>query len=151
MTLMADQDDLEPAIEVNVGLLVHLGHERARGVDVKKVTCLGSCRNRFRHAVCREDHRCPCFRYLVQIFHKNGTFGPERVYNESVVHDLMAHVDRWTIFCECKLDDLYGAVDARTESAGSGQQNGEFRLGRRLTVDAGDGHTVTAIKSSEET
>ena len=74
--------------------------------------------------MCREYHRLICFWDLVELVHKNGAFGPQLIHHESVVDDLVPHVDRRTVLLECQLDDANGPVDTRAEPARRGTQDG---------------------------
>jgi hypothetical protein len=64
---------------------------------------------------------------LVQLVHKNGTFGLESIDYEAVMYDLVPHVDRSAILGQSQLDDLDGAIDAGAETARGGQQHIETR------------------------
>jgi hypothetical protein len=63
--------------------------------------------------------------YVVQLFHKNGTFSPQGINDKSVVNDLMAHIDRGAIFGQSQFDDLNGSVHAGAESARGRKVNGQ--------------------------
>jgi hypothetical protein len=65
--------------------------------------------------------------YVVQFFHKNGTFGLQGINDKSIVNNLMAHVDGSAIFGQSQFNDLDGPVDAGAESARGRKVNGEGR------------------------
>ena len=124
---MADQDDLQALLVVAGGLDVHLGHQRAGGVQDEQVAGLGGRRDGLGDAMCRKDHGLVGLWDILKLLHKNGTFGLQGFDDESVVHDLMAHVDGGAVLGERQLDDLDGPVDARAEAARRRQVNGEGR------------------------
>ena len=62
MAGMADEDDVAAALVVDLRLAVHLGHQRAGGVDGEEVAGVGRRRHRFGDPVGREDHRSVAFR-----------------------------------------------------------------------------------------
>ena len=97
------------------------GHQRAGGVDGVLLTALGVGAHLWRHAVSAEDHR-GAVRNLVQILHENHPAPLEIRHHSLVVHDLLAHVQRRDIGGEQFLHHLDGAVDARAEAAGTGDE-----------------------------
>ena len=102
---------------VPLGFDMDFRDQRARGVEEEHLAGAGCRWDRLRHSVCREYHRRVRIRDLVQLLHKNGAFGLKVVDDESVVDDLMSHVDGRTVFLQGQLDDLDGAVDARAEAS----------------------------------
>ena len=78
----------------------------------------------------------------MQLFHKNGAFGLERVDDVAVVDNLVADVDRRAEFLQRLFDDLNGAVHARTKATRSGDKKPEGRLrdsGRSVVKGGHDG------------
>jgi hypothetical protein len=45
------------------------------------------------------------------------------------VDDLVTHINWRTMFLDCKLDNVDGAVDAGTEAARGGDQQAQWRFG----------------------
>jgi len=117
MAGMADQDHVEAAFVVQDCFLVHLGDERAGGVEKEQAAMLGIRRHRFRHAVGGKDHRRVGVRNLVELVDEDRTLSPQVLDDEAVVHDLMADIDRGAIAPQSQLDDLDGAVDTGAKSA----------------------------------
>jgi hypothetical protein len=74
--------------------------------------------------MCRKDHRLVRGRDLVELLHKNGTFGPQAIDDEAVVHDLVADVDRSAELLQGQLDDLDGPIDTGAETARGSEQYG---------------------------
>jgi hypothetical protein len=64
-----------------------------------------------------EDHDT-AVRHLVQLVHEHGTQVAQPFHHVTVVHHLMAHVDGRAVEFDGALDDLYGAIHARAETAG---------------------------------
>ena len=114
---------------VRARLGVHLGDQRAGGVEVEQVARLGGSRHRLRHPMCRKDHGCTGFWDLVQLLHKNGAFGLQVLDHVAVVDDLVAHIDGGAEPLQRQLDDLDGAVDTGTEAARRGQEDLQRRTG----------------------
>ena len=122
---MADQHDLQPNCLVRPRLGMHLGDQRASGIEDEQVAILGSSRHRLRHPMCRKDHGCTGFWDLVQLLHKYGAFRLERFDHVAIVHDLVADVDRGAEPLESQFHDLYGPIDAGAEAARRGQEDGQ--------------------------
>ena len=114
------------------GLDMHLEDQRTGRVENEQVARLGGRRDRFGDAVCRKDHGLVGLWYVVQFFHKNGTFGLQGINDKSIVNDLVAHVDGGAIFGQSQFDDLDGPVDAGAEPARGRKVNGEGRPERTL-------------------
>jgi hypothetical protein len=102
---------------------MNLEHQRAGGIQDEKIAQPGARWNGFSHTVGRKDHRLGGIWDFVDFLHKNGTFGPQAVDNESVMNDFVAHVDGGAELQKGKLHDLDGSVHARTKSARGGQQD----------------------------
>ena len=126
------------------GLDMHLEDQRAGGIEHEHVALLGGRRDRFGDPVCRKDHGLVGLWYVVQFFHKNGTFGLQGINDKSIVNNLMAHVDGGAIFGQSQFDDLDGPVDAGAEPARGRKVNGEGRPGRALWW-GGDGHCFPCL------
>ena len=100
---------------------MHLGDERAGGVDLEQLAKLRRLRHRFRHAMGGEDHRAVAIGDLVELVDEDGALGLEVVDHEFIVHDLMAHIDGCAV-------EGHGAHHAGAEAARRRQQNGQGRL-----------------------
>jgi hypothetical protein len=122
---VADEQDLQAFLVVAGGLDVHLEHQRAGGIEDEHIAGLGRGRHGLGDPVCRKDHGLVGLWYVVQLFHKNGTFSPQGINDKSVVNDLMAHVDGSAIFGQSQFDDLNGSVHAGAESARGRKVNGQ--------------------------
>ncbi len=119
MAGVADQEDLQALLVVAGGLDVHFGHQRTGGIENEQIAGLGGRRDGLGDPMCRKDHGLAGLWDILQLLHKNGAFGLQGFHDESVVHDLMAHVDGGPVFGQRQLDDLDGTLDARAESARS--------------------------------
>ena len=65
---------------------------------------------------------------FVELVHEHRAEPAQALDHESVMDDLMTHVDRRTEPLEGKLDDLNRAIDAGAETARGGDQHLERRL-----------------------
>jgi hypothetical protein len=90
---VADEQDLETLGRVPHGLGVHLGHQRARGVDGREVALDGLPPQGRAHAVGAEHDDRP-HRHLVEIVHEAHAAVPEPLHDVFVVDDLVMNVDR---------------------------------------------------------
>ena len=123
---VADQHDLAAGGEVALGLDVHLGDQRAGGVEIDHLPLHRLGRHRLRHAVGGEHHR-PVVRAFLQLLDEHRAHRPQALDHVAVVDDLVAHIDRRAVLLDRPLDDLDGAVDAGAETAGAGEQDFEVR------------------------
>ena len=117
MARMADEQDLHVAANETFGFGVHLGHQRARGVDGEEVPLGGLGVDRGGDAVCGE-HGVGTFGNLVEFFDEDGAALFERLDHVFVVHDLLADVHRCAVPLEGLLDRHHGSIDTRAVSAG---------------------------------
>ena len=117
---MADHHHLQALGRVAFGLYVHLGHQRAGGVDIDHLPFRGSRRHRLGHTMRREYHRA-VIGAVVQVLDEHRALGAQPIHHEPVVHDFMAHIDRRAPFLQRHLDDLDRPVDPGAESARGGQ------------------------------
>ena len=106
---------------------MHLGHQRAGGVEDAQPAPFGLGAHRLRHAVGAENHR-GAFGYLVEFLDEHRALGAQVLHHELVMHDLVAHVDGCAVQRQRPLDDLDGALDAGAEAAGIGEQNVHHRM-----------------------
>src|SRR5690606_22874458 len=119
---VADHDDLAPLLAHLRHLDMHLGHQRAGRIKHFKAARLGFAAHRLRHTMGTE-HNGAAFGDIVEFLDKHRPFGAQVVNDELVVHDFMAHVYRRAEQFERALDDVDGAVNAGTETAGIGEQD----------------------------
>ena len=120
---MPDQNDLVALLVVTGGLVVDLEHQRTGRIQHKQVAVFRARGHRFGHSVGRKDHRLSRLRDFVELFHKNGAFGPQAFHHESIMHDLVADIDRRAILLQSEFDDLDRTVDTCTKAARRGEQD----------------------------
>jgi hypothetical protein len=106
---MPDQQDVVVVAGESPRLVVHLGHQRAGGVDGVQVTFGGRGINRRCDAVCGEHHD-RALGHLVGLLDKHRTRFDQGVDHVAVVHDLVAHVDRGAVLLQRALHRLNGAI-----------------------------------------
>ena len=128
MAGMADEDDVAAALVVDLRLAVHLGHQRAGGVDGEEVAGVGRRRHRFGDPVGREDHRSVGFGHLIELADEDCALPLQVFHDIFVVHDLVAHIDRRAMNCERLLDRIDGTDDPGAEAARGTEQDVERRL-----------------------
>ena len=75
-----------------------------------------------------ENHRGFGFRNLVKLAYKNGAFSFEIIDDETVMDDLMTHIDRRAIGFERRLDHINGTHDPGAETARGAKQDREWRF-----------------------
>jgi hypothetical protein len=92
MAGMPDQQDRVPVRRVPPRLNVHLGHERAGGVDRVQPACLGVRVDRGRDAVRREHHGLP-LGHLSLVLDEDRAASLEVANDVGVVNDLLADVN----------------------------------------------------------
>ena len=106
MAGVADQHDLAAAREMDLGLAVHLGDQRAGGVEREEVAALGLLGDRLRHAVGGEDHRRVGVGNFVEFLDEDRALGLQALHHVAVVHDLVADIDRRAVALERLLDRI---------------------------------------------
>ena len=122
VALVADEQDLEVVAREAHGLAVHLGDERAGGVDGVQAAVGGRVHDGRRHAVRAEDD-VRALGHLVDLLDEDRALLLELGDDVDVVHDLLAHVDGRAVVLERLLDGDHGAVDAGAVPARSGEQH----------------------------
>src|SRR5690606_26251123 len=120
--LVADHDDLAAGGAHARDLDVHLGDQRAGGVEYLQAARLGFLAHGLGHAMGRE-HDDGAGGSLVELVDEDGALGAQVFDDVAVVDDFMAHVDGRAVQFERALDDVDGAVDAGTEAARLGQHD----------------------------
>src|SRR5208282_2242009 len=89
---MADEDDPAAALVMDLRLAMHLGDERAGGVDGEEIARARLLLHRLRDAVRGEDHRMRARRRLAELLDEHSALRLEGVDDEPVVHDLAARI-----------------------------------------------------------
>ena len=124
---VADQDDVAAGGVVAFRLDMDLGHQRTGGVEIKHLAGPGAFRHGLGHAVGRKDHG-PAVRAFVELAHEDGAHGLEPLHDVTVVHDLVADIDRRPVFPQRPFDNLDGPVDAGAEAPRRRQPDHERAL-----------------------
>ena len=95
---MPDQEDFAAALEMDRRLPVHLGDQRAGGVQREEIAGLGVGGHRFGHPVGRKHHRrVGIVGDFGQFLDENRALGLEAVDHIAVMDDLVADIDRGAI------------------------------------------------------
>src|SRR5229473_2595288 len=151
MAGMADQDDLAALRGIALALAVHLGDERAGGIDHRQRAALGGLLDGARNAMGAEDGDAAGWD-LVEFIDEMRALGAQPLDHVAVVDDLMAHIDRRTIFLERLFDDLDGPLDAGAEPSGLGQDDPHalilFGLGRSGRVGSFRGRIIRGKRAA---
>ena len=134
VALMAHQDDVVVFLREAHGLAVHLGHERAGRVNRGEVAGGGGLVDGRGDAV-RRKHDAGPLGHLVGLLDEDRAAFSQRLDDELVVDDLLAHVHGRTVELEGLFDDVDGAVHTGAVSAGSRQED----TAAALTVGGGQG------------
>jgi hypothetical protein len=102
---------------------MHLGHQRAGGIENVQAACLGLGTHRLRDAVGAENDG-GAGGHFGEFLDEDRAFCLEVVDDEGVVDDFVADVDRRAELFQRAFDDGDGAVDAGAEAAGIGEKDG---------------------------
>src|SRR5690606_27671421 len=113
-------------------LHVHLRHERASRIEHLEAATTSLFLHRARDTV-RAEHDCRIVRHLVEFVDEHRTKPPQPIHHVSVVHDLVAHVDRRTEELERAFDDVDRSIDTGTETSGIRKKN--LHYGERRATD----------------
>ncbi len=119
VTAVADHHDLGAFLELLGDFHVHLGDQRAGGVEHLEAATLGIRAHRLGDPV-RAEHHGSAGRNLGELLDEHRALGAQGLDHGRVVHDLVAHVDRRAELLEGALDDLDGALDAGAKAPGIG-------------------------------
>lgn len=117
VSFVSDQQDLEVVSRESHGLAVHLGDQRAGGVDGLQLAIGGTLNDSGRDAMCAEDD-VSTGGHLVDLFDEDRSALLERLHHVDVVHDLLAHVHGGTVMLERFFDGDNGAVHSCTVPTG---------------------------------
>ena len=116
MACMADQDQRPATRHVSLALGVDLRHQRAGGIQHRKTARYRLVDDRLGDSMGTEDrHRA--IGNLLQVFDEDGAHSLEPLDDMSVVHDLVADIDRSAELLERPLDNLDCAHDARAKTS----------------------------------
>src|SRR5690554_5281186 len=96
---------------------MHLGDQRAGGVEHFQAPAGGFVLYRLGYAMGAEDHQFVVW-HFVQLVHKDRAALPQVADHELVVDHFVAHVDGRHEHVQCAVYDFYGAVYAGTEATG---------------------------------
>ncbi len=133
VALVADEQDVVVVAGEALGLVVHLGHQRAGGVDDLQAAGGGGLVDGRGDAVGGEHHD-RALGHLVVVVDEDGARLGQGLHHMLVVHDLVAHVDRGAVFLQGPLDGFHGAVHACAVAARLGQQDALLRSPRSAAV-----------------
>jgi hypothetical protein len=90
---VADQHDVATGFAVSGHFHVHLGHQRAGGVEDRQATLRALAPHGLGHAV-RGEHHGGVVGHLGQFVDEYGPGPGQAIDHEAVVHDFVAHVNR---------------------------------------------------------
>src|ERR1700722_5279238 len=121
MVLMADEEDVEVLGGEPLGLVVHLGDQRAGGVDGPQVAALGLLADLGRYPVGGKDQD-RALGHALRFIDEDRAARLKLTDHMGVVDDLLTHVDGGTVALEGHLDGLHGPVHPGTVTAGLGEQ-----------------------------
>ena len=125
MAFVADHDDFVILLIEAGYFFMDFGYQRAGGIKNAETTLCRFFLYSFGYAVSRVNQRCALWD-IRQVIDKDGPFCPQIVHDEFVVNDLMADVNGRAELFECTFNNADGAVNAGTEAAGIGKDNGFF-------------------------
>ena len=117
---VADQDHAAVLARVALDFEMHLGDQRAGGVDDAESPGARALPFAGRDAVRAEDHAL-ALGHFAEVFDEDRAFLLERLEHEAVVHDLMAHVERTAVSAQRTAHGLDRTVDAGAKAARLGQ------------------------------
>ena len=123
VAFVADHDDFVILLIEAGYFFMDFGYQRAGGIKNAETTLRRFFLYGFGYAVSRVNQRCALWD-IRQVIDKYSTFCPQIVHDEFVVNDLMADVNRRAEFFECTFNNTDGTVNAGTEAAGIGKDNG---------------------------
>ena len=147
---MADENDVAAFVRVALHLHVYLGHQGTGGIKHGEPAPLRRIDDRARDAVGGEDD-VRAFGHLIDLLHEDGAEPAQPLDDVTVVHDLVADIDRSTKELDGALDDLDRPIDTGAEATGIGEQNlhqvvrAARRAGMRGPVSARRVFTAAAV------
>src|SRR5690554_6285776 len=117
VTMVADEHALAAVAAVAHHFHMHLGDQRAGGVEHFQAPAGGFVLYRLGDAVGTEDHQF-VIRHFIQLVYKDGAALPQVAHHKLVVDHFVAHVDGRPEHVQCAVYDFYGAVYTGTEATG---------------------------------
>jgi len=120
--LVADQQDVVVVGREPARLVVHLGDQRAGGVDGPELPPGRLLVHDRCHPV-RREHDRRAFGHLVVLLDEDRAAVLQRLHHVLVVHDLLADVDGCSVGVQCLLNRDDGAVDPGAVAARGGEQD----------------------------
>src|SRR5699024_3012686 len=125
VTVVTDQQDVVVVAGETLGLVVHLGHQRAGRIDGAQLAVLGRLAHRRRGAVGGEDHQFALGHLVGLVDEDHALFG-QGVDHVTVVHDLFSHIDRRTLLLERAFDRFHGPIHTGAVTPRLGEQDTLF-------------------------
>ena len=125
VALVANHDEFVALFMQFGHLHVHLGDQRAGGIEDLKTPRFGFVLDRLAHPMGAE-HQRGAGGHVVQVFDKDGAFVLEVIHHKSVMNDFMAHVNRPAKFGERPLHDFNRPVDPCAKTTRLRQNNVHF-------------------------
>ena len=122
MAGMADEDEPASLADITLALIVHLGDQRAGGVEHRQLARSGFFLDALGDAMGAEDGDGIGGNFG-EVLDKARALGLEALHHMLVVHDFVTHIDRRAVFLQRPLDDLDGAHDAGAKTAGLGENH----------------------------
>jgi hypothetical protein len=122
VALVADQQDVEVGAGEALGFVVHLGDQRAGGVDGLQVALGGRRVHRGRDPV-RGEHHDGSLGDLVGLLDEHRTGRGQGIDHMPVVHDFVTHVDGSAVFLQRALDGLDGSIHTRAVATRLGEEH----------------------------
>ena len=129
MAGMADQQHRAARVVMALGLAMHLGDQRAGGVDDRAACGGAASAGTALGTPCAENTTGRSSGTSSSSSTKTAPLASQALDDVAVVDDLVADIDRRAVALERALDDLDGAVDAGAEAARAGEQDRERLLG----------------------
>ena len=125
---MADQHHLQPMLHMTDDLAVHLGYQRAGGIDHPQPHRAPFAHHRAAHPMGGEDRYRP-LGHLMQFIDKHRAHGAQAIDHMAVMDDLVANIDRRAEPRQRLLHDRNRPIHTGAEAARTGQHNalGAFR------------------------
>jgi len=101
---------------------MNFGNQRAGGINYSQMSCLSPGSDRRRNTVGAENDHCPC-RDLVNLIHKDGSLGGERLDHVLVMDNLPAHINGGLEKLEGHVNHVNSPIHTSAESARLGEQD----------------------------
>ena len=124
---MADQDERAPLRDVALALVVDLGDQRTGGIEHRKPALGGLLLDAARHAMGAEDRDGVRPVFPTSALDEARAFRLQALDHVLVVDDLVADIDRRSVFLKRAIDDLDGPHHAGAEAARLGQHDPDGR------------------------